>query len=65
MRYWALCEEPWSLFESVTSGMVERSIRRMLIEDDFIDSLDERPLDDPHVAWLHGLLQDKGDHGQR
>ena len=53
--------DPWTLFESVTGDMVERSIRRILIEDDFSDSLEDRSLEDPHVAWLHGLLQDKGD----
>ena len=50
-----------TMFESVTSGMVERSIRRRLIDDDFIDSLEDRSLEDPHVAWLHGLLQDQSD----
>ena len=63
-------EDPWTVFEAVTSGMVERSIRRTLIDDDFIDSLEDRSLEDPHVAWLHGLLQGQGDlpvngeHGQ-
>lgn len=50
-------EHPWPLFESITSAMAEHVIRRVLIDDGFAESLDDRPLDDPHVAWLHGLLQ--------
>ncbi|MDG2291214.1 MAG: DEAD/DEAH box helicase, partial [Phycisphaerales bacterium] len=50
-------EHPWPLFESITSAMAEHTIRRVLIDDGFVESLEDRPLDDPHVAWLHGLLK--------
>jgi len=54
-------DDPWLLLESVTGTLVELTIRQLLVEDDFADSLDDRQLDDPHVAWLHGLLKNEND----
>ncbi|MDG2200669.1 MAG: DEAD/DEAH box helicase [Phycisphaerales bacterium] len=49
-------EDPQFLFEEMTGAMAEASIRRTLIDDDFIESLEDWEDTDPHVAWLRGLL---------
>ncbi|MDG1898832.1 MAG: DEAD/DEAH box helicase [Phycisphaerales bacterium] len=49
-------EDPQFLFEEMAGAMTEGLIRRTLIEDDFIDSLEDWDDSDPHVAWLRGLL---------
>ena len=49
-------DDPQILFEEMTGIMAESSIRRTLIEDNFIESLEDWEDTDPHVAWLRGLL---------
>ncbi len=51
-----LGEGAWPRLESALVGMVDGHIRRLLMDDDFVEALDERDPSDPHVAWLSGLL---------
>ena len=52
-----LGEGAWPRLEASLVGIIDSHIRRLLIEDDFGDALDDRDPSDPHVAWLTGLLK--------
>ena len=59
--------DPQFLLEEMIGAMAEGVVRRTLVEDDFIDSLEGREDSDPHVAWLRGLLSTGRDiavHGE-
>ena len=48
------------LLESAIEDMTNGLIRDILIEDDFVDAVDEwNPSEDAHVAWLSALLHEK------
>jgi hypothetical protein len=50
---------PWSILESAMSTLTDATVRRVLIEDDFPDAIEDRdPAADAHVAWLAGLLDE-------
>ena len=52
----------WTVIESALEAMVDGTVRRTLIAEDFADAIDERdPLADRQVAWLTGLLGERSD----
>jgi SNF2 family DNA or RNA helicase len=56
---------PWAILESALEGMVDGFVRTVLIDEDYGQAIEDRdPDDDPHVAWLSGLLgQDRSVRG--
>jgi hypothetical protein len=48
---------PWSILGEALGALTDATVRRALTEDDFADAVDGRDgTEDPHVAWLEGLL---------
>ncbi|MCH2135017.1 MAG: DEAD/DEAH box helicase [Phycisphaerales bacterium] len=54
----AIGPDAWPRLSDALGGMVDAIVRQRLIREDFMDALEDRTIDDPHVAWLHGLLGD-------
>ena len=52
----AIGTDAWPRLNDVLGSMVDALVRERLIREDFMDALDDRSPEDPHVAWLHGLL---------
>jgi superfamily II DNA or RNA helicase len=49
--------QPWAIVEASLLGFVDSEARRVLEEESFGDAIEDRdPTNDPHVAWLSGLL---------
>ncbi|MCP3906360.1 MAG: DEAD/DEAH box helicase [Planctomycetes bacterium] len=48
--------QPWPIVDEALRRLTDATVRRSLIEDDFVDAVEDRETDDPHVAWLTGLL---------
>jgi SNF2 family DNA or RNA helicase len=46
----------WLRLADALGAMVDALVRERLIREDFMEALDGRGCDDPHVTWLHGLL---------
>ena len=52
--------DAWPRLDRALAGMINEAVRAVLVDEDFADALDGRePLNDPHVAWLGGLLADE------
>jgi SNF2 family DNA or RNA helicase len=48
---------PWTILDEALTTITDATVRRALIADNYIDSLDGRdPAADAHVTWLSGLL---------
>ncbi|NNF42628.1 MAG: DEAD/DEAH box helicase [Phycisphaerales bacterium] len=48
---------PWPILEEALRTLTDATVRAALIADDFGDAVADRdPGEDPHVAWLAGLL---------
>jgi hypothetical protein len=52
-----LSHDAWSVLEDFLSSLVDAECRRTLIDEDLAEATASRdPGQDPHVAWLRGLL---------
>ncbi|MDY7109560.1 MAG: DEAD/DEAH box helicase [Planctomycetota bacterium] len=48
---------PWSILDEALRVLTDATVRRALIAEDFIEAVEDRDAgEDPHVAWLAGLL---------
>lgn len=54
----AIGPDAWPRLADALGTMVDAIVRRRLIKENFLEALEGRSCDDPHVAWLHGLLAD-------
>ncbi|MCH2137763.1 MAG: DEAD/DEAH box helicase [Phycisphaerales bacterium] len=52
----ALGDDAWPRLADALGTMVDALVRARLTREDFIEALEGRSCDDPHVVWLHGLL---------
>ena len=52
----SLGDQAWPRLADALGAMVNAIVRERLVREDFIDALEGRSCDDPHVVWLHGLL---------
>ncbi len=50
--------EPWPITEDFLLAVTDAECRRPLIAENFAESVEDKPLTDPHVVWLRGLLSD-------
>ncbi len=48
--------EPWPITEDFLLAVTDAECRRPLLAENFAESVEDKPLTDPHVAWLRGLL---------
>ena len=46
----------WHILQEVFGQVADHFVRKVLLEDSFIESIDGRDREDPHVLWLQGLL---------
>jgi SNF2 family DNA or RNA helicase len=54
-------QNPWLVTQSMLDHVVDALCRRTLSRESFVDSVSDRSKNDPHVAWLSGLLADHTD----
>ncbi len=52
----SLRHEPWGVTDSFLTAITDAECRRPLFAEGFSDSLEDKPLSDPHITWLTGLL---------
>jgi SNF2 family DNA or RNA helicase len=49
--------QPWPILESALRRLTDLTVRRTLVDEQYVEALDGRDSGtDPHVAWLSGLL---------
>jgi len=49
--------QPWPILESALNAMTDAFVRGVLARESFAEAIEDRdPANDPHVAWLAGLL---------
>ncbi|HYE63472.1 MAG TPA: DEAD/DEAH box helicase [Phycisphaerales bacterium] len=48
--------EPWAITEDFLQAITDAECRRPLLAENFAESVEDKPVTDPHVAWLRGLL---------
>jgi len=51
--------EPWPITEDFLHAITDAECRRPLFAENFAESVEDKPLTDPHVLWLQGLLTSK------
>ncbi|MCH2141184.1 MAG: hypothetical protein MK100_09160, partial [Phycisphaerales bacterium] len=52
----AIGEAAWPRLESALETLTDGLVRSMLRRDSFIEAIEDRDPEDPHVQWLSGLL---------
>ena len=53
----ASTEGAWRIVDEAVSALTDATVRRILIEEDFQEAIEDRDRQaDPQVAWLEGLL---------
>jgi len=49
-------DSPEQILDIALTQLTDAAVRKALVAEDYLEAIDERSSDDPHVAWLHGLL---------